>query len=812
MAKTNSKKNNLIKAVFILAIFAFVFIFATQTAHAQEGGYMEGGIGAALQNFYGLITGTIYYIAGGLVALYLSTSALQWLINNQTTLIDFNNSFVTRGLQVTQSLADMLLLLAFVVAAFGIIFKLKEFEAKKTIGNLVMVAIATRFGPLAVKMIVDIGNVIINTIVGGNDQLLSQVTSVLMADMLNTVGTVAGVIAVDAVLLSVPWVNIFALGANLYSIGSAAAVAVGYDNIATNLAGNATLYFAVYYLVKMIFQLVVSYTLSGVYLIYIGLFASRIFMIQILTVISPLAIFSLALPQTKKYFGQWRDSLFKWTFVGIWTLFFLMLGIGSTGFVFPENPDFNSTLATGVFSGMGVDQYMLYYIFLIIFLSMVADMAQKDSGMGAGFKAAMMGVGMAGYAHVVKPAAGQIQGAALNKYSSAQARLESGKGGVSDSIIKHGAGLMANMTDDKRMSSWRSVFSGDDGSKATARFSDAKSFLKLSDAGSVVDSKIKKYDDEVTMEKAVAKGKDLNDMEAMSILKRSIAKKGEEANVSKILDSLNKDKKNPNRGDRIVDAMIARNRITPAQIKEGYLNGTINKTDKVVEAIVKQDYNGSALAKVQSLRGHVADNEADKKEEKEMQMLTLIYKDSAIKKNAFESLPESMFTASTKTNEDDRKAEDEENKKKRLALLTNASSRTLGNAMTTNKTYYDKLTSDISGMQGKDLENFAKTNPELLEQMAANPVQQKSLPSSLRDNNGEIDSAKLSELIGKNIQGSKSAAPETTPAALGKRKSAFSRPKKQTIDKEPPAAKSGATSPIGTVFPKDDDTGNKSTP
>ena len=776
MSKSKPQKKQS-KIIFALAFLALFFLFSAQTAHA-EGSYMEGGMGAALQGFYGLVTGTIYYIAGGLVALYLSTSALQWLVNNQTTLIDFNNSFVARGLQVTQSLADMLLLLAFVVAAFGIIFKLKEFEAKKTIGNLVMVAIATRFGPLAVKMIVDIGNVVINTIVGGNDQLLSQVTSVLMNDMLNTVATVAGVIAVDAILLAAPYVNVFALFTNLYAIGSAAAVAIGYDNIATNLAGNATLYFAIYYLVKMIFQLVVSYTLSGVYLIYITLFASRIFMIQILAVISPLAIFSLALPQTKKYFGQWRDSLFKWTFVGVWALFFLMLGIGSTGFIFPENPDFNSTLATGVFSGMGVDQYMLYYIFLIIYLSLVADMAQKDMGMGAGFKAAMLGVGMAGYAHVVKPATGQIQGLALNKYSAAQARLESGKGGFSDSLIKHGAGLVANVTDDKRISSWRSIFSGDDGSKATARFSDAKSFLKLSDAGSVVDSKIKKYDDEVTMEKAIAKGKDLNDMEAMSILKRSIGKKGEEANVSKILDSLNKDKKNPNRGDRIVDAMIARNRITPAQIKEGYLNGTINKTDKVVEAIIKLDYNGSALAKVQSLRGHVAENEADKKEEREMQMLTLIYKDSAIKKNAFESLPESMFKASTNEDGDKRKSEDEENKKKRLALLTNASSRTLGNAMNTNKTYYDKLTSDISEMQGEDLENFADTNPELLEQMAANPVQQKSLPKTTLNSDGSVNHEELSKLLGRTI------TPKGSSGAVSKanRQSAFKRARTKISD------------------------------
>ena len=748
----NLKKKNLkIKALFILTALAFVFLFVAQTANAQEGEYMQGGMGF-LQNFLGFITGTVYYVAGGMAALYLTTSALQWLINNQTHLISFDNSFVVRGLQVTQSLADMLLLLAFVVAAFGIIFKLKEFEAKKTIGNLVMVAILTRFGPLAVKMIVDIGNVAINTIVGGNDKLLEQVTSVLLADMLNTVGTITVVVAANAILLAIPWINILALGADLYAISSAAGVALGYNSVAINLAGNATLYFAVYYLIKMLFLLIVSYTLSGVYLIYITVFAQRIFMIQILTVISPLAIFSLALPQTSKYFKQWRDSLFKWTFTGIWTLFFLMLGIGSTGFVFPENPDFNSTLTTGVFAGMGIDQYMLYYIFLIIYLTMVSEMAQKDLGMGAMFRSAMIGVGAAAYTHMVKPVAGQIQDKAIEKYSNAQGRLDAGSSGIrglTDKMIVGGSGLLANATDDKTMSSWRSIFAGDKGSKASAAATSANSMGKLFNAGTSVDAKLGDIDKDLTMNKALAKRGKLSDMEAISILQRNIGKKGEEANVQQIVNNLGKEK-----SASIVDAMVARNRLTPTQIKDAYSNGFIGKTDQVVEAINKQDYNGTYLRKVQKVRGGKATTADEIREEKEMRMMAIVHKDTATKKDAFQGLSARLFQNSD--NSDPAKANEENmaRKQERLAILVGANGRTLGNAMQTNQAYYDKLVADISEMEGEQLKNFAAANPDLLKQMYKSPRDKQYLPKELRIGNtmdGEVDPDKLSQLIGEPV-------------------------------------------------------------
>jgi len=162
---------------------------------------------------------------------------------------------------------------------------------------------------------------------------------------------------------------------------------MGFDNPVSNAVALTVVTFAV----KWIFEILTCFALSGVYITFILLFLSRVFMISILTVISPLAIMAYALPQTRKFFNQWWSALFKWTFLGVWTLFFLMLGIGSAGFIMPTQAQgITGTLNDGIFSQVVMDSGILYYLFLIVYLALVQDMASKESGGAASlFKGAM---------------------------------------------------------------------------------------------------------------------------------------------------------------------------------------------------------------------------------------------------------------------------------------------------------------------------------------------------------------------------------------------------------------------------------------
>jgi hypothetical protein len=737
----------------IFLLFAATLIFSVQTANAQE--IMQGAALSGIQAMFDVVSNTFFFVAGGIVALLLTTSALQWLITNQTQLINFNNGFVVQGLHITQGLTDMLLLLAFVAVAMGIIFKYRDFEAKKMLPKLIAVAILTRFGPLAVKMMVDIGNLAINTIVSGNANLLSTVMDTLLQDMWWMIGTMLTAIAAKAVLFSIPFFNGVTLAGFLAGLGAGGS-AILAAAAGLSVAG-PLVYFGVNFITKWVFQLFASYMLAGVFVTYIILFASRIFMLQILAVISPLAILSYALPQTQKYFGQWRDSLFKWTFVGVWTLFFLMLGLGSSGFILPDVPHFNSNLLTGVLSGFGIDRYMLYYLFLIVYLSLVESMAQKDAGMSNIFRSAMMGGGMAAFTHLIKPAAGKVNSYAMQQYASAKGRIsatpENQNPNIADTIIMHTAGSVEKITDAKTMSGMRNIFSGDEGRISGTTSRDSKGFelfgatrkgwggIKATNIDPSVSAKLNEMAKDLTMDQVLAEGAKVPEMKAMAMLRQNIGKKDEAPNVQQLVENLG-DKAGP-----IIGTMVSQKLLTPSQTQWLSTNtDLISKSAGFAQSINTQDRNNSYLRKIQLLRGGVATNEQDKKDEAEMLALTLSYKDMSFKKDALAGLSPSLFEDSGNLNAALAAAENAANRKKRLALLVGGNRGLFGKALNVNENWYKKLGNDIGSMAIADFTKFAKANPDLARQMAESR-ERKFLPQFLQNPDGTINTPELERII-----------------------------------------------------------------
>jgi len=104
-----------------------MFSAKTALAEGEYGSLFAAGAGS----FIKIIEETAVWVIGGAFAVYLSANVLQWVVNSQTEMIQFNGDFIKNGLMTTQGLADALLILVFVIASFGIIFKVREFEAKK---------------------------------------------------------------------------------------------------------------------------------------------------------------------------------------------------------------------------------------------------------------------------------------------------------------------------------------------------------------------------------------------------------------------------------------------------------------------------------------------------------------------------------------------------------------------------------------------------------------------------------------------------------------------------------------------------------
>lgn len=735
-----------IKLIFCLFAIFLIFLAAAQPAHAFDADGVVGAATAGLKDFLTFASAMILWVIGGVAALLLTANVLQWVIDNQTTFMNLSTSaFVKSGLTVTQGLADMLLLLIFVVSAFGIIFKYRDFEAKKTLTKLVMVAILTRFGPLLVKMMTDIGNVAINTIMAGNSNLLSQSATKLATDSILSVAVTAGALAGLMAAYAIPILNLGAIALTIGDIATTAAYVAGISNGASAWVAQGTLYFFTNFVVSGIFEVFASFTLAGIFLTYILLFVWRIFMLQILAVLSPLAIMAYALPQTQHWFKQWWNSLVSWTFVGVYTLFFLVLGLGSANFIFPQNTIVVPILNVAILKGLNLNSEMFYYLFLIVYLSLVQSMANKDEAMGSMFRSAMTGVGGAAYSNMVSPGLIRIRKKSIQNYREAQGRIDSGEGTLSDHLLLHSSGVLAKASDDSTASGIRSMFSGD-AKKASATAASASKnwdFAKLSNIDKLVNSELNEIDKDLTMDKAIAKGKKLNGMELTSIFKRNLGKKDEIDNLKDIFDA------NPAKAKNALDTMIREDRITPSQINWAYANllGGKEASTKMTDAINKQDHNKAYLTKIQKLNGGAATTQEAKEKESAMLTWALANKGATTNKDSLENLSE-LFEHS------DNDEKNKENKEKLLTLLAGGDLRMFGNANKISPAMHNKLGNIVKDLEGDKLKNFAKANPELLAQMANSARDDKFIPKSLRENgdaNGAIDYDALSALVGQTV-------------------------------------------------------------
>ncbi|UMX47912.1 MAG: hypothetical protein L7H18_05790 [Candidatus Nealsonbacteria bacterium DGGOD1a] len=697
----NQKKFDLKKHALIFggaALFA-IFLFGAKTVFAFDADGVKGAATAGLEDLLSFVSGTIIWVLAALASLWLTTTALQWLINNQTSLINFNNGFISHGLAVTQGLADLLLLLAFVVAAFCIILKLWDFEAKKIIPKLIFAAIATRFGVLLVKMMVDIGNVAINTIMANNGDLLSKATYDLMSGAIFSIATTLAAMAALMVSYAIPVVNLLSIGATIGSIATAAATILGINtDPALGAIGNATIYFATNFVAKGIFQIFACTILSGIFLSYIVLFVSRIFMLQILAVISPLAIMAYGLPQTRRYFGDWWKSLVKWTFAGVWVLFFLVLGLGSADFILSKNYETDAVTDVKALEGIHMDNTMFYYLFLIVYLALVKSMAGSDAVMAEMFRTAMVGAGAVAYSHVVKPTLSGARKGAMRSYEDADKRIGTDKEHFYDKTVKHISGLTANIANEKTMSTWRGAFSGDPnkvseiGEKAGKTWNIRK-YKKFSDIGSLIKEEVKEAGKDKTIEDIMAKGANASSEEAVWAMQT--------AKSEDLPDLISGFGKNTGRD---LDYAVKYGLIKPGVMEAAARSGGLESSQQLRDYYKKQDKQDLQLTKVEKFANATPSTlspQAQAEENEKMRARVMSLKSATVRRDTFKKLPDSVFA----------------DNKNIQAMLISGGTDMIGYSRSINKETYKK----IAAVAKDNFKGLAKANPDLVRAMAQDP-------------------------------------------------------------------------------------------
>ncbi len=298
---------------------------------------------------------SIYIVS--IASLYTSAHLLQFTTENTQWLSVYNNEMVRSGWHFTSGIANMLIVLILMVIALSFILKRETFEIKKTLPKLLMVALLINFSLVFVGALVDISNIIFNTILAGNQGLPFQVIDILGVGMWGILNSLMGWIVLLVVAFAIPFVSSFAQLGFVIGVVSVAFL----PNI-----------------LIWLFQIFSSFSTSILFLTYAFLFGARIFIIQILAIVSPLAFLCFILPQTEKYWDEWLNHLIQWLFLGISLFFFLVIGLRAASWIMPPGVSYPISAATipGL-SWFNIGGSFVYYFFLFVYLAVAGWMSKK---------------------------------------------------------------------------------------------------------------------------------------------------------------------------------------------------------------------------------------------------------------------------------------------------------------------------------------------------------------------------------------------------------------------------------------------------
>lgn len=187
-----------------------------------------------------------------------------------------HSTAVNVGWPIVRNLANMIIVLGFIVIGVATALRIKDYEAKKLLKNLIIVALLINFSLFICGVVIDASNILVNTFVKGFS----------LSDLWET----------SAIKT---FVELTKTGA-------------GGDNPIGFLAkAFATIFFNIMSMV--------------VFFLYFFIFLFRFYAIWILVILSPLAFVFSVFPVTRKFYDMWLNNFIGWCFVAVPAGFFIWL-------------------------------------------------------------------------------------------------------------------------------------------------------------------------------------------------------------------------------------------------------------------------------------------------------------------------------------------------------------------------------------------------------------------------------------------------------------------------------------------------------
>ncbi len=301
-----------------------------QPASAQLWDKLLGGLTFVPNNiinvffqFVLLFSAAAAALAGAILKWVLSPGFISW------GYVD-NNPVVQIGLGITKSFVNMGLVLVLIFIAFGIILRLKEYEAKKTLSTLIIVALLVNFAPVICGFIVDASNIAMYYF---TDNLTGMQN---LTDHLKSMS--------DNIAASIRTLRATEQFEEIFSTG----VMIAF-----------------------------TWATFFILIIYAFLFLFRYVAIWTAVILAPLAFVSRILPSTS-FWNTWWRQFTQWCIIGIPAAFFLYLGERIASDLAP----------TALIEGMGAEygwmDSILPHFVTLAFLIMGLMVAFSTSAWGAG--------------------------------------------------------------------------------------------------------------------------------------------------------------------------------------------------------------------------------------------------------------------------------------------------------------------------------------------------------------------------------------------------------------------------------------------
>jgi len=336
------KKAKLSFCVFFLIIFGLVLPFSV--AEAIWGIPGPGSIADAIGKAIGHIIAS-FILAIPTILLMVSATILSWAIDPWFIRLPYTSGGVVDiGWPIVRDLANMGIVMALVVIGLATALRLEEYQARKTLPRLILVALLINFTPVILGVIVDATNIIMNF---------------FLAERTNAEGI---------------WRQYLTISE---SIGSSLG-GINFFEPFQNLAFFAKL------MIIVIFDLVASI----IFLLYAFLFVARRVVIWMLVIFSPIAFVAWILPATRGLWSTWWNQFIQWSIIGIFAAFFLYLG-GAMIIVAAQGGFISEVPAGGGVGGLA-QKYIgntlndvLPYLVALIFLLFGFFVALTTSAMGA---------------------------------------------------------------------------------------------------------------------------------------------------------------------------------------------------------------------------------------------------------------------------------------------------------------------------------------------------------------------------------------------------------------------------------------------